>query len=144
MKGTLPGKPVIYTELSPTEIIGYQNYEAFVKHMKISCNRIDGGWPGVEIGRLDPGIRRMVSEVLVRLFDNGFVILGTERDGSIKFGCRMKSACDELFEGPELERLRRLPEKELQNMGRRGYLQTVENVRVPSVEKHETELQKTR
>jgi hypothetical protein len=137
---TISGKPAVFTELLPNEIIGYQNLAQFTQHMKISCKRVDGDWPGKELAKLGPGGRSMVAETLARLWEHGFVVRGIGKNGNVLFGCRLRSASDDLFEGAELERLKRLPLNELQALGRGGYRQVINKVQVLDMQQFEADI----
>jgi hypothetical protein len=118
----LSGKPSIPTELLPQEIIGYKNMAEFTNHMRIALKRVDGDWPGKELSKLGSGVRNMVAEALNRLWENGFVVAGLGKNGNVQFGCRLRSSTDDIFEGPELEKMKRMSERELQELGRNGFI----------------------
>jgi hypothetical protein len=133
----LPGKPAVPTELLPGEIIGYDNMSQFTQHMRIACKRVDGDWPGKELAKIGPGVRNMVADALSRLFENGYLVDGFDKNGEVVFVTRLKSACDDLFDGPELARLQRLSLAELQKAGRSTYRQTVDSFSVNGASRDE-------
>jgi len=114
--------PLIRTDLLPADIIGQDNMAAFKQHMKITCKRIDGGWPENDIKKLSEGVRFMVAEALKHLFEHGYVVAGIDwANDRVLFGVILQSKSDQLFEGPEFEAMKRMNPGELAKMARDGY-----------------------
>jgi len=130
---------MIKTNLTPNEIIGFENMPIFKAHYEICISGTNAGvFPA---GRLDKEVGRKNREIIIgilqHLRDNGFYPLGVDERGKIRWGVVTRSASLALFDNHELRKLERMPIEDLMKMGRSGYVKIVEKVSVSEVEEYE-------
>jgi hypothetical protein len=99
--------PLIETVLTPEEIIGFGNMSDFTAYVR--------GY------RPENKHNHQMGEILRRLRDNGFYPNGFTSDGKVFFATVLKSQLQQIFEGPELESLKKLPISKMMEMARAGY-----------------------
>jgi len=136
--GTIAGVPMFFTELHPNEIIGYQNMEIFTTHFNICKSATNNGeFPHARLNK-EIGVknREMIVRIMNTLRDNGFYPLSVTEQGKIRWGVITKSQSQIIFE-KDLPRYQKMSMKELQEEGRRGYLQVIENAEVKPAKDYE-------
>ena len=62
----------------------------------------------------------MAAKVIHNLWENGFLITGFDAYGNLEFSVITKSKIQIIFEGTELERLKRMPIDEIRKQTRKG------------------------
>ena len=122
---------MIKTNLTPNEIVGFENMPILVAHLQICFSKTNAGeFPHK---RLDKEIgarnREMVIKVLGELHENGFFPLSVDERGKIRWGIVTKSEGQELFE-KDLPKYEKMPLEQLQRMGRAGYVEFRKSVNV--------------
>lgn len=136
--GTIAGVPMFFTELHPNEIVGYENMEMFIAHFNICKSATNSGeFPNARLNK-EIGVRNreMIVKILATLRDNGFFPLSVNEKGKIRWGVLTKSQSQILFE-KDLPRFQKMSMAELQQEGRGGYLQIVENSTIPPPKDYE-------
>jgi hypothetical protein len=134
----LKSPPMFPTPMTPEDIIGRSNMPLFKKFYSIAASSTNSGeFPdkrlNKEIGADD---RKAIAETLQHLRDHGFYPNGSDKNKNIVWGTMLKSQSQiEMEKG--LGELNGLPEKQLQDMARRGYLMAVKSVGVGPISEAE-------
>ena len=130
--------PMQPTSLTPIDIIGRHNLPLFEKHFSIASSSTNAGeWPEKRLNKeIGPADRKIIGETLQELRENGFYPLELDNTGHIRWGVVTKKL-DQLEMEKGLPELVRLPEKQLQDMARRGYLKAIEHVKIKPVSETE-------
>ena len=134
----LKSPPMYPTPMTPEDIIGLSNMDLFKQFYSIAASSTNAGeYPekrlNKDIGKDD---RKAIAETLKHLREHGFYPNGSDRHGSIIWGTMLKSQAQiEMEKG--LDELVGLPEKQLIDMARRGYLKVVDSVSVEKVKETE-------
>lgn len=129
---------MIRTELTPNEIVGYDNMKIFIAHLEICKSSTNSGeFPAGRLNKeVGQGNRDRIVKIYEELRDNGFYPLRIQ-DGKVVWGVVTRSECLAMFEGKELASLQRMPEEQLMKMGRSGYLEIIKSTKVQEVEDYE-------
>ena len=109
--------PLVETLLTPQEIIGWENVSAFTSHVR-SYNPISKANP-------------QMAEIIRRLHENGYYPAGIDDQGKAKFACAVRSDVQKDFEGPELEKIKRMTPEQMCQYARGGYRKIVKNMAEP-------------
>lgn len=129
---------MIRTELTPNEIIGWENIPIFIAHLQICKSTTNSG--EFPVTRLNKEVGAANRDRIVKIYEelraNGFYPLYVH-NGKICWGVVTKSESLKLFDNHELEALRRLPLEKLMQIGRAGYVRIVKSVKVERAEDHE-------
>lgn len=123
---------MVLTVKTPTDIIGEENMEIFLTHMRICYYRVyDSDFPekllNKEVGQ---GNRKAIADALQALRDHGFYPLGLKKNGRVRWGVVTRSASLDLFENQKLEELKKLTLEELSQKARKAHLEVLDNVTV--------------
>lgn len=129
--------PMIFTELTPNEIVGYDNMQILVAHLQICFSATNSGeFPHGRLNKeIGAGNREMLTKVLNELRENGYHPMSVDENGKIRWGVVLKSDSQVEFE-KGLPALERMSEKELQDMGRGGYREIIKNTTVEPFNGH--------
>jgi hypothetical protein len=99
--------PLVDTILTPQEIIGWDNLSSFALHVK---NYNPTNKPNTQM-----------AEIIKRLNANGYYPNGVDDHGKIIFLCPVRSEFMDMFEGEELERIKRMPLDDMMQHARGGF-----------------------
>lgn len=109
----LTNPPMIPTNLLPEDIIGSRNMDIFKNHCSEYKRLVGEG--------KSPKENPQMAATLKHLRDNGYMVGDNDRHGNITFRVIVKSKIQQLFEGPELEELKKMSEEEVRAKARNGY-----------------------
>ena len=129
---------MIRTELTPNEIIGWENIPIFIAHLQICKSATNfGEFPASRLNKeVGAANRDRIVKIYAELRANGFYPLYVH-NGKICWGVVTKSESQKLFEDKTLAELQSTPLEKLMQMGRTGYVRIVKNVKIEKAEDYE-------
>lgn len=107
----LTDPPLIATSQTPEDIIGPHNIEALRQHIDKYEERAAKPW-------YKPN--KAMAEMINRLHAHGYRIDGFDKYGQIEFRTVLKSKVQQVFEGPELDRIKQMSQGERRALAFRG------------------------
>lgn len=118
----LSAPPLYPTELTPSQIVGYENMQIFIQHLRICKSGTNAGeFPAGRLNKeIGPANRDKIAYILDRLRSCGFYPLGVNESGKVIWGIALKSQAQREFEkglGP----YQRLTIAQLQAAARSGF-----------------------
>ena len=123
--------PLFSTYRNPEDIIGSSNMDLFKKFYSIASSSTNAGeYPEKRLNKeFSKQDRKAIGETLQELRNFGFYPIGMLATGKIKWGIATKSQSQIEFE-KGLDELVGLPEKQLIERARSGYLKAIKNATV--------------
>lgn len=118
----LSAPPLYPTDLTPNQIVGYENMQIFIQHLRI-CNAGTnaGEFPASRLNKeIGPANRDKIACILDRLRSCGFYPIGINERGKVIWGVALKSQAQRDFEkglGP----YQRMTIAQLQASARSGF-----------------------
>jgi hypothetical protein len=110
----LANPPLSPTDLTPEDIIGFNNMETFASHCK-EYRRLTGE------GK-QPKENSQMAEILRRLREHGYMPGAVDSRGGMKFVTILKSKVQQLFEGPELDEIKKMTFSQMQEKARGNFV----------------------
>jgi len=109
----LADPPLIPTDLTPEDIVGFNNMEIFANHCK-EYRRLTGE------GK-QPKENSLMAEILRRLREHGYMPGAVDSRGGMKFLTVLKSKVQQKFEGPEFEAIKKMTIAQMQRQARGNF-----------------------
>lgn len=96
----LDSKPLYTTEVTPDQIVGYENAQIFVQHLRICKSGTNAGeFPAGRLNKeIGPANRDKIAYILERLRSCGFFPLGVNENGRVMWGVALMSKSQQEFE----------------------------------------------
>lgn len=119
MEQTFKQQPLIFTDYTPSEIVGAENMHILKKHLRMSIQH-GGEFPVAQLKKeVGSDARDWVAQVLEALAKHGYYPLAVDEKG-IRWGVTLKSEVQvEMEKG--MKDLRLKSRRELQDLARGGY-----------------------
>jgi hypothetical protein len=118
----LESPPLYITELTPNQIVGYENMQIFVQHLRICKSGTNAGeFPAGRLNKeIGPANRDKIAYILGRLRSCGFYPLGVDENGRVMWGITLKSQSQQEFE-KGLSPFQNMTIPQLQEAARAGF-----------------------
>lgn len=116
---TLKSPPLYATELTPNEIVGFENMPIFIAHLRICKSATNAGeFPTARLNKeIGPANRDRVAAILAELRANGFFPQGVDGNGKVIWEIALMSDSQRKFEAG-LKRFEEMPMAQLQQESR--------------------------
>ena len=116
----LKNPPMIPTDMTPSEIVGFENIGRFASFLKICFSPANKGeFPDRQLDKeMGTDNRKKIADTMLHLRKNGFYPLSVDKDNNIKWGIVVKSSSHmEMEKG--LGELKKIPKEKHMEMCRK-------------------------